>query len=164
MAVKMIATLKENWFWPVALLLVALAWSIARMAPPSDLGGWELAVLFDVFITLPLLFVLCYRRKLRRGALVLRIVALQCLGIWLATKIVPAEGQTLLPHLEWLRYAGFAVLLLVELRIMVALFQIIFKPDATTKQLEDIGMLSFVAKLVLLEARFWRWVFGVFKR
>ena len=156
--------LRENWFWPVALLLVAAAWSFGMSLPAQDLGGWEMAVLFDVVITLPLLFALCYRGKLTRNKLIIRILALQCLGIWLATKIVPVESQLLLPQLSWLRYAGLAVLILIELRIMVVLFKTVFKVDTTTKQLEEIGMPPFLAKLALLEGRFWRWVFSKFRR
>lgn len=156
--------LKENWFWPVTLVLMAAAWLLSRSLPPQELGGWEMAVLFDVLVTLPLLFAFCYRGKLTRNTLIIRILALQCLGIWLATKIVPVESQTLLPQLSWLRYAGLAVLVLIELCIMVVLFKTVFKVDTTSKQLEEIGMPPFLAQLVLLEARFWRWVFSVFKR
>jgi peptidoglycan/LPS O-acetylase OafA/YrhL len=156
--------LKENWFWPVTLVLIAWAWLVSRNLPPRDLSGWELAVLFDVLVTLPLFFALCYRGKLPRNKLIIRILALQCLGIWLATKIVPVESQIVLPHLAWLRYAGVAVLVLIELRIMVALFKIVFKADTNAKQLEGIGMPPLLAKLILLEARFWRWVFSVFRR
>lgn len=160
----MTGRLRENWFWPVALVMVTFAWSLSASLPPQNLSGWEVAVLFDVLITLPLLFALCYRRTLTRNTLIIRILALQCLGIWLATKIVPVESQILLPQLSWLRYAGLAVLVLIELRIMVVLFKTVFKVDTTSKQLEEIGMPPFLAKLALLEARFWRWVLSFFKR
>lgn len=156
--------LKEHWFWPLALALVAVAWALAARLPSQELAGWEMAVLFDVFITLPLLYLICYRKKLARNAMLGRIIALQCLGIWLATKIVPVDQQILLPQLSWLRYCGIAVLLVIELRLMVALFQILFKADTTTQQLEDAGMPPFLAKLALLEARFWRWIFSIFKK
>lgn len=156
--------LKANWFWPVAFALSVIVWLLTNTLPPQDLGYWELAVLFDVLFTLALLFALCYRGTLTRKNLVIRIIALQCLGIWLATKLVPVESQMVLPQLAWLRYAGMTVLILIEVRIMVALFKISFKPDTSSKQLEDIGMPPFLAKLALLEARFWRWVFSIFKR
>jgi hypothetical protein len=156
--------LKENWFYPVTLVLLTAAWMLARSVPSQELTGWELAVLFDVLVTLPLLFALCFRGKFTRNKLIVRIMGLQCLGIWLATKIVPLESQIVLPQLSWLRYAGLAVLALIELRIMVALFKIIFKTETSVKDLEEIGMPPFIAKLALMEARFWRWVFSIFKR
>jgi hypothetical protein len=156
--------LKANWFWPAALILSFIVWLFTNTLPPQDLRYWELAVLFDALVTLPLLFALCYRGAFTRKNLVIRIIALQCLGIWLATKLVPVESQMVLPQLAWLRYAGLTVLILIEVRIMVALFKILFKFNTDSKQLEDIGMPPFLAKLALLEVRFWRWVFSFFKR
>jgi hypothetical protein len=164
MKVKMTERLKENWFYPVTLVLLAAIWLLARSVPPQELQGWELAVIFDVLVTLPLLFALCYRGKFTRNKLIIRIMALQCLGIWVATKIVPIESQTVLPQLAWLRYLGVAVLVLIELRIMVALYKIVFKAETSTSELEEIGMPPLLAKLALMEARFWRWVFSIFKR
>jgi ABC-type cobalamin transport system permease subunit len=156
--------LKANWFWPIAFALSAIVWLLTNTLPPQDLGYWELAVLFDVLVTLPLLFALCYRRTLTHKNLLIRIIALQCLGIWLATKLVPFESQIFLPQLSWLRYAGLSVLILIEVRIMIALFKILFKSNTDSKQLEDIGMPPLLAKLALLEVRFWRWVFSIFTR
>lgn len=164
MGVVITERLKANWFWPVALGLSGVLWLLTNTLPPQDLGYWELAVLFDVLVTLPLLFMLCYCRTLTFKNLIIRIIALQCLGMWLATKLVPVESQMVLPQLSWLRYAGLIVLILIEVRIMVALFKVLFKPDTGSKQLEDIGIPPFLAKLALLELRFWRWVFSVFKR
>jgi len=156
--------LKANWFWPVAFALSVIVWLLTNTLPPQDLGYWELAVLFDVLFTLPLLFALCYCGTLTRKNLVIRIIALQCLGIWLATKLVPVESQMVLPQLAWVRYAGLTVLIMIEVRIIFALFKVLFKPGTGSKQLEDVGMPPFLAKLALLEVRFWRWVFSVFKR
>lgn len=162
--VNMTQRLKDNWFWPLAAFLAAIAALIARTTPIQSLEGWEVAVVFDVLITIPVLFALCYRTKLTRNNLIIRIVALQCLGIWLATKIVPIEVQAVLPQLSWLRHVGVAILVIIELRVMMAMFRIIFKTETNEAELEQLGMPSFLAKLALLEARFWRWVFSQFKQ
>jgi hypothetical protein len=156
--------LKNNWFWPLAFILVAIATLLSRAVPAQTLEGWEIVVLFDMLVTLPALFALCYRSKLTCGNLVVRILALQCLGIWLATKIVPLETQILLPQLSWIRYVGLGVLVLIELRVMVAMFRIVFKSETQSSDLEKLGMPPVLAKLALLEARFWRWVLGFFTR
>lgn len=156
--------IKENWFWPSAIVLWAAAFLVSRSVPTPRLAAWEIAVIVDVMVTMPVLFALCYRAKFNWQKLAIRILALQCFGIWLATKIVPVEIQTILPQLSWLRYLGLAVLVVIELRIMVALFNIVFKADTSSKQLEQIGMPPLLAKIMLLEARFWRWVFSIFKR
>lgn len=156
--------IRENWFWPLAIALWAVAFLGSRNVPMPVLDELEIAVIVDVMVTMPVLFALCYRAKLNWQMLAIRILALQCLGIWLATKILPVETQTILPQLSWLRYLGLAVLVVIEIRVVVALFRIVFKVDTGSKQLEKIGMPPLLAKLLLLEVRFWRWLFGIFRR
>src|SRR3546814_2556535 len=79
-------------------------------------------------------------------------------------KLVPVDSQLIIPYLSWLRYAGLAILLLIEIRLALILFKLVFKPDTTESQLQESGMPPLLAKAALLEARFWRWVFGVFGR
>ncbi len=160
----MIAKVKENWFWPLAITLMAVAWLIAQFSSMKPDAAWEYAIVFDVLVTLPILFFLCYRNKNSLKINLLGIVALQCSGIWLATKIVPVESQNILPYLSWLRIAGLALLFLLEVGIMLALIKVVFRADTTTTQVEQLGVPPFVAKLLLMEARFWRRVFSIFKR
>jgi hypothetical protein len=161
----MIARVKENWFWPLAITLVALAWTIGQFSQIEPDSSWEYAVLVDILITLPILYFVCYRKKATLKHNIFRILALQCTGIWLATKIVPIESQLLLPYLSWLRFAGLAVLFVFEAWIGLALIKLLFRPDTTADQIQQqLGAPLFVAKLLLLEARFWRWVFSIFKR
>lgn len=143
---------------------MAVAWLIAQFSSIKPDASWEYAIVFDVLFTLPILFFLCYRNKNSLKVNLLGIVALQCSGIWLATKIVPIESQNILPYLSWLRIAGLALLFLLEIGIMLALIKVVFKADTTATQVEQLGVPPFVAKLLLMEARFWRWVFSIFKR
>lgn len=151
---------KAHWFWPLAAILAVFCWIAATYQPDSVPKSWELAVVFDVIVTLPILFAVCYRKRMSRKAFILRVIALQCLGIWVATKIVPTDIQSILPQLMWLRYVGFAVLVVLELWVVVALFKLVFRPDTKAEQLENMGMPPILAKFVLMEARFWRWVFN----
>jgi hypothetical protein len=155
----MLTTLRENWFWPLAVGLVAFVWAMSTIPTVPLTPDFEWALLFDVFITLPVLFAFCYRGTMTRVALGVRIVALQCSGIWLATKLVPVESQMILPHLEWLRWAGLAILLLFEIRLVVAVVKLVWNSSAKQADLVAVGMPPFVAKLAMIEARFWRWVF-----
>jgi hypothetical protein len=161
----MIARAKENWFWPLAITLVVLAWTIGQFSQIEPNSSWEYAVIFDVLVTLPILYFVCYGKKATLKNNIFRILALQCSGIWFATKIVPIESQSLLPYLSWLRFAGLAVLFVFEAWIGLALIKLIFRPDTTANQIQQqLGAPAFVAKLILLEARFWRRVFSIFKR
>src|SRR3546814_5704729 len=131
----------------------------------SDVCSSDLyAIVFDALFTIPLLFFLCYRKRRAGACLAGRILALQCLGIWVAAKLVPVDRQLIIPYLSWLRSAGLAILLLIAIRLALILFKLVFKPDTTDSQLQGSGMPPLLAKAALLEARFWRWVFGVFGR
>lgn len=160
----MLTMLRRNWFWPLAVSLLACVWAIALIPAVLQTPDFEWALLFDVFITLPVLFAICYRGTMTKLALGVRIIALQCAGIWLATKLVPVDSQSILPHLEWLRWAGLAILLLFEIRLMVAVVRLVWNPSAKQTDLEATGMPPFVAKLAMIEARFWRWVFAKFRK
>ena len=156
--------LKQNWFWPVAILLWAAVWFLVRQMPQDIPANYEYAVLTDVFITMPLLLWLCYRSQLTTKALLLRVVGVISLGIWLASQMLQPEHQTILPLLGSLRNIGLGVAIAIELWLFVSILKIVFKKDTTSQVLVDQGVPEFMAKLMLLEARFWRWVFGLFRK
>ena len=156
--------LKQNWFWPVAILLWAAVWFLVRQMPQDIPANYEYAVLADVFITMPLLLWLCYRSQLTKKALLLRVVGAVSLGIWLASQMLQPEHQTILPLLGSLRNIGLGVAIAIELWLFVSILKIVFKKETTSQVLVDQGVPEFMAKLMLLEARFWRWVFGLFKK
>jgi len=87
-----------------------------------------------------------------------RVFALQCAGIWLATKLVPVDEQSILPYLAVVRWAGLAVIVLFEIRLVAAVVKLQFKPKTTQDELEAAGMPPLLAKFAMLESRFWRWV------
>jgi|CXWL01.1.fsa_nt_gi uncharacterized membrane protein len=155
---------KNNWFWPVMLGLWALAWLTAGRMEVTLPSNWEYALLFDVFVTAPVLYWLCYRDSLTTKTMLVRMVALQCLGIWIATKVMPLDQQRILPELGILRIAGIAVLFVIELRLVLTLVRAVFRQGATQQDLVAQGAPEFIAKMALIEARFWRWAFGLFKR
>ena len=156
--------LKQNWFWPVAILLWAAVWFLVWQMPQDIPANYEYAVLTDVFITMPLLLWLCYRSQLTTKALLLRVVGVISLGIWLASQMLQPEHQTILPLLGSLRNIGLGVAIAIELWLLVSILKIVFKKETTSQVLVDQGVPEFMAKLMLLEARFWRWVFGLFKK
>lgn len=165
---KVADILRRNWFYPLALGLLGLVWMVSRTAigqvPESDQGWLEAALLVDVFVTLPLLFWFCFRRQLARKQLALGIIATMCGGLWAATWIVPVKDQFVLGQIGWVRYVGMALLLVFEIGIVVAAVRLIWKPKADARDFEALGVPPFVAKLMHAEARFWRWLFGKFRK
>lgn len=154
----MTATMRDNWFWPLAAVLVAAAWALATISAEPMSVGFEWAVVFDALVTLPMLYLLCYRASFTTMALVVRVVALQCAGIWLATKLIPVGDQSVLPYLTWFRWAGLAIVTLFEVRLVMAIVKLQLKPTTRQDELEAAGVPPLLAKLAMIEARFWRWI------
>ena len=157
--------LRSNWFAVAVPLLLLVEWLVIR-----DMGGemgrfLEIVVLFDLCVFMPLLYVLCYRRTVPLRQLVLRTVALVCLGIYLATYLVPEPLQALLPQLGPLRIAGLAVLMLIELRLAIAAIRIVWGRDGSVEQVQAAsGMPAWMAKLMVLEARMWKRLWQLIRR
>ncbi|WP_373488764.1 hypothetical protein [Blastomonas sp.] len=160
--------LSQNWFVPLAIVLAALAWvigsQIAAMPDRRALAQFEAALTFDVVFTLPALYWLCYRHYKTRIALALRIVALQCLGIYWATWVIPEDARNILPYLEPVRMAGLVMLIAVELRLLFMVLRLVFRPSTDVDSLTQEGVPPLLAKLMLAEARFWRWLFTWWRR
>ena len=148
-----------NWFWLAAPWLVAIEWAVQRSVPPAAAGPSEAVALFDLCVFVPGLYALCYARVLPARALALRLVGLVCLGILLASWLVPAPQQVLLPQLGWLRTMGMVVLAALELAVLAAVVRVAFsgKVDAAALAAQS-GAPEWIARLMLLEVRFWRWL------
>lgn len=150
------AWLRRHWFLPLAAMLLAIELAFARTTNWSEDGVAELVVLFDLCLFIPFLYVLCYRSKLARKPLVIRAAALALAGIYLASKLVPPDAQAVLGELVWARYAGLVVIALIELWVVVLTVRLVFG-GATTEQIsEQSGAPPWIARLMQLEARFWK--------
>ena len=165
---KFAAFLRLNWFFPLVLLLFAIVWALSAAtindASTADIRALELALLADVFVTLPVLFWLCFRNQSARQRLALGIVAAICSGLWFATWVVPAESQGYLRPFAWVRYIGVAIIVTVEVGLVVGIARIIWKPEAEARDIEALGVPPMVARLMMAEARFWRWVLHKFRK
>lgn len=149
--------LRRNWFVPVALASVAIEIGFTRSTDWSQPRLAEAAVLFDLCLFVPALFLVCYRHGRSAKALALRFVALACLGFYIASWLVPAAAQQLIVDLGWLRIAGMVVLALIELRLLVAAVRMVFRGNVQPEQLaERTGAPLWIARLMALEARFWK--------
>lgn len=156
--------LSAHWFVPALVLILGALWLVAR-DPTFMAQGGETAVLADLCLTVPVLYVLCYRRRHSTAQLGLRALALACLGIWMGSWIIPEPDQSLLSRLGPLRVAGLVVLALIELRLLVALLRLVFGPETSSAEISRAtGAPPFVAKLMLLEARFWKAVWRLIRR
>lgn len=148
--------LRAHWFAPLLALLLGLELTFARSIDWSRDGFAEKAILFDLCLFVPALYALCYRHRLTRRALLLRTIALALGGIYIASKLVPAEAQVLLADLVWARNAGWLAIALIELALVVVTVKLVFGGASTEEVAARSGAPLWVARLMQLEARFWK--------
>jgi hypothetical protein len=151
---------RRHWFYLVWPFLLAAALMFRATHPWSDAPGFgEATTLFDWCVFVPALHAICYRAMPRR-ALALRTLALICGGAWIAGKIVPDSAEVILAQWSWLRAPAMAVLLLAEGMALIAIVRLTFAPTPDSRALEKQGLPPLVVKLMLAEARFWRWLWA----
>ncbi len=163
--------LRANWFFPVAgiaLLLNSLTIYLDQWSSPEML---EAGLLFDFAILLPVLYLICYRSEGKRS--VVRAIALACLGIWALGHVVPEAKQSLLHELQVVRYVGLGVLVLLQVKLMVAIFRAMSGASASAEEeasrlADETGTPPWVKKLLAWEAsvwiKVWRFVRRAFRK
>jgi hypothetical protein len=157
--------LRWNWFVVLAPILLLIEWLVVRSSAGAMGSMVEAIVLFDLCLFIPLLYVLCYRSQLPLKHLLLRVLGLVCLGVYIASYIVPEAAQQIVPQLSWARTAGLAVLALVELALLLTVLRLVWGRDASAEQVQAAsGAPAWVARLMVVEARFWRAVWRLIRR
>ena len=161
-------TFATNWFYPVAFTLLMLvgflATSTRGLPRPAQGPTFEVALLADVFVTLPMLYWLCFRKRHGMAKLLLGVTAVVCSGLWLSGLIVPLAEQRVLPQLSWFRFVGLVIIVGFEVRLAALALRLMWRPQTKVAELEAQGVPPVVAKLMLLEARFWRWALSALRK
>jgi hypothetical protein len=156
--------LRTHWFFLVAPLVFAVDLYVGLSLRGEFDRLLEASLLFDLAVLLPGLYWLCYRQHGRKA--VIRAAAIACLGIWVASKVVPESERDVLNYVVPLRYLGLAVLVWLELVVFVAIYRTVFKggsiDEAASRAPADIP--RWAAKLLAMEARFWLKVWDAVKR
>lgn len=157
---------RRNWFLPLLAVLLAIEWAFARATDWRGDGLAEAVVLFDLCLFVPALHFLCYRRRLAWKPLLIRTAALASLGVYFASHLIPAEAQHLvagLAGLGWARLAGLSVLAALELWVVVKVVKLVFGGAVTEDDVVASGAPRWIARLMLIEARFWKWLWRLLR-
>ena len=148
--------MRRHWFVPLLAVLLLIETAFARTTDWSRDGLAELVILFDLCLFIPFLYLLCYRGRIERKPLLLRAVALALAGVYIASKLVPPSAQIVLGELVWARYAGLAALALIELWVVVLTVKLVYGAATTEEISSRNGAPLWIARLLQLEARFWK--------
>lgn len=158
--IVLMESLKRHWFWPAAFA-VALTNLVT-----ITLDGWqapqlkEFGVLFDFAVLIPLFYLFCYRASGKKT--LVRTIAFACLGVWLASHIVPDTHHSLIDRIGWVRYLGLSVLVLIEIRLAIEIWRLAFRSKnedasrAIKQKAKEEGVPPWVAKLMAAEAVLWK--------
>ena len=156
--------LRLHWFYVIAPLILAVDLYVGLSARGEIDHFIEAGLLFDFVFLIPGLYLLCYRQRGRKSAI--RAAALACLGIWVALKLVPEAERDLLNLVAPLRYVGLAALVWLELVAVLAIYRAVFKSGSVEEAVSraSADMPPWVARLLAVEANFWRKTWSVIKR
>lgn len=148
--------LGAHWYVPVFGAMLLAVWMLAR-TPAFMVGGGEAALLIDLCVTAPVLYVLCYRRRQPVRVTAVRTLAIACSGVWIASWLIPATEQNLSLQLAPVRWAGLALIFVIELWLVLAVTRIAFSGTGTAEQISAKGDVpSWMARMLLWEANLWR--------
>lgn len=149
--------IKANWFVAAAVLLVGTDLAVLLLPNSTSPRLLEFGLLSDLCIVLPGLYLACYWRKGKRS--VLRAIALASIGFWASSMLLPKSDHFLIQQLWPVRYVALAVLALIELRIMLAVYRAVFsgasRQEAAATLEKRTGMPAWAAKLAAAEAALW---------
>ena len=163
--------LRVHWFFPaaaIALVINSTTVYLDRWSSPELL---EAGLLFDFAVLLPMLYLVCYRSEGKRS--VIRAIALACLGIWAVGHVVPEAHHILLQDLQVIRYIGLGVLVLLQVKLIVAIFRAVSGASASAEHeasrlADETGTPPWVRKLLAWEAaiwiKVWRFVRSAFRK
>lgn len=155
--------LRSNWFYPLAGAIVLGDVSALQFQDWSQPRVFESAVLFDLAVLLPLLYLCCYRARGR--AVILPMTGLVSLGIWATSQLIPVEHQHVLNAVGWLRTIAITVLAAIEIKILFGFYKAVFASGKTPEEIadklaSDIKLPRWLTRLLALEARVLRSVSG----
>ncbi len=148
------------WFYAVLALALFAAWQVS-LTPESlaDPITTERVFLFDFALFLPALYFVYLRSRVSLKAAILRALGLGAAGIAFAAWLMPEGTGEILPFLSWLRWTALPLIIVLELAAFVALMRYAYGSNPQEEELVRHGMPPLIAKLLLMETRFWKRVF-----
>lgn len=157
---------REKWFFLIALpLAVAIELAFARSLDWTTYPRSEWVALFDLCVFMPLLYLLVFSSELTRKARILRCLGIAGVGLFAASLIVPVSNQFIIGELLHLRNAAMVGVIAFEGWVLWKVIGAVYRRNADAKTLErEFAMPEWVARLMVLEAKFWKAVWQFLRR
>lgn len=157
---------REKWFFIIALpLAIATEWAFARTLDWTAYPRSEWVALFDLCIFMPALYWAAFSSDLSRKARLLRSLGIAGIGLFTASFIVPEPNQFIIGELSAARKFAMVVIVAFEGWVLWKVIGAVYRQNADAKTLErDFAMPEWVARLMVLEAKFWKAVWQFLRR
>ena len=157
---------REKWFFLIALpLAIAVEWAFARTLDWSAYPRSEWVALFDLCVFMPILYLTAFTSEMTRKARMLRCLGIAGIGLFAASFIVPEPNQIIIGELSALRNLAMIGVVAFEGWVLWKVVGAVYRQNADAKTLErEFAMPEWIAKLMVLEAKFWKAVWSVLRR
>lgn len=156
----------EKWFFLIALpIAIAIEWGFAQVQDWTLYPRSEWVALVDLCLFMPLVYLLLFSSELPLRSRLIRTAGVAGLGLFAASFIVPESNQFIISELSSVRNAMLVFVIAFEAWVLWKLMNVLYRKNADVKTLErDFAIPEFMAKLLVLEAKFWKAVWAFFKR
>jgi len=157
---------REKWFFLIALpLAIAIEWAFARTLDWSAYPRSEWVALFDLCVFMPMLYLTAFTSELTRKARLLRCLGVAGAGLFASSFIVPEPNQFIIGELSAVRKIAMVGIVAFEGWVLWKVIGAVYRHDADAKTLErEFAMPEWIAKLMVLEARFRKAVWQLLRR
>ena len=156
----------EKYFFLVVLpLVIAIEWAFARSLDWGAYPRSEWVAFIDLCVFMPIVYWAFFTSDLSTKARLLRCAAISGIGLFAASFIVPAPNQFLIGELSNIRNAMLLFVLLFEGFVFWKVINALYRKGSDARALQqDFAMPEWVAKLMVMEAKFWKAVWGFIRR
>lgn len=156
----------EQYFFLIILpLAIAIEWASARSHDWEAYPRSEWVALIDLCVFMPVVYWAFFASDLSTKARLLRGAAIAGIGLLAASFIVPAPNQFIIGELSNIRNAMLVFVLLFEGFVFWQVMSALYRKGADARALQqDFAMPEWVAKLMVMEAKFWKAVWNFMRR
>ena len=157
---------REKWFFLIALpLAIAIEWAFARSLDWTAYPRSEWVALIDMCVFMPLVYLTAFTSELTRKARLLRCLGIAGIGLFAASFIVPEPNQLIIGELSAVRKVAMIGIVVFEGWVLWKVIGAVYRHNADAKTLErEFAMPEWIAKLMVLEAKFWKAVWSLLRR